>query len=198
MAEQEQFDTEITLGVGRLLVLFFGLVVLCGIFMGLGYSLGRNSAKAAAGESPVTVASASGKPTPSSVIKPPDSTSQSSTDLSFYKSVEQKEPDSNLQPKPTETPSKKSDETRPGAAPEIKAGAVPGSGYMVQIAAVSKKEDADALVDALRHKQYPVFVTAVPGDKLFHVQIGPFPDTKDAESVRSRLMADGYNPILKR
>ena len=197
MAEQEQFDTEITLGVGRLLVLFFGLVVLCGIFMGIGYSLGRNSAKALVGDSATPVSSASGKPTPNSVIKPPDSTSQSSTDLSFYKSVEQKEPDSQLQPKGTE-PAKKAQEEKSSSAPEIKAGAVPGSGYMVQIAAVSKKEDADALVDALRHKQYPVFVTAVPGDRLFHVQIGPFPDTKDAEAVRSRLMADGYNPILKR
>jgi DedD protein len=196
MAEQEQFDTEITLGVGRLLVLFFGLVVLCGIFMGIGYSLGRNTAKVAAGDATTTVASASGKPTPSSLIKPPDSTSQSSTDLSFYKSVEQKEPDSQLQSKAAEPERKSEDKSTP--APEIKAGAVPGSGYMVQIAAVSKKEDADALVDALRHKQYPVFVTAVPGDKLFHVQIGPFPDTKDAESVRTRLMADGYNPILKR
>jgi DedD protein len=193
MAEQEQFDTEITLGVGRLLVLFFGLVVLCGIFMGIGYSLGRTTAKAGTPEA-TTPASASGKPTPSSsLIKPPDSTSQSSTDLSFYKSVEQKEPDSQLK-----EPERKSEESKSTPAPEIKAGAVPGSGYMVQIAAVSKKEDADALVDALRHKQYPVFVTAVPGDKLFHVQIGPFPDTKDAESVRSRLMADGYNPILKR
>ena len=196
MAEQEQFDTEITLGVGRLLVLFFGLVVLCGIFMGIGYSLGRNTAKAAAGDTGTITASATGKPTPTSVIKPPDSTSQSSTDLSFYKSVEQKEPDSQLQSKTAEPERKSEDKATP--APEIKAGAVPGSGYMVQIAAVSKKEDADALVDALRHKQYPVFVTAVPGDKLFHVQIGPFPDTKDAESVRTRLMADGYNPILKR
>jgi DedD protein len=197
MAEQEQFDTEITLGVGRLLVLFFGLVVLCGIFMGIGYSLGRNTAMAGTVDAATATTLASGKPTPSSVIKPPDSTSQSSTDLSFYKSVGQKEPDSQLQPKSTDS-ERKAEDSKQAAAPEIKAGAVPGSGYMVQIAAVSKKEDADALVDALRHKQYPVFVTAVPGDKLFHVQIGPFPDTKDAESVRSRLMADGYNPILKR
>src|SRR4051812_21222141 len=193
MAEQEQFDTEITLGVGRLLVLFFGLVVLCGIFMGIGYSLGRNSTRAATGDTGTVAASSGAKPMPSTVIKPPDSTSQS-PDLSFYKSVEQKEPDTTLRTKDAE---KKAEEPK-APAPEIKAGAVPGSGYMVQIAAVSKKEDADALLDALRHKQYPVFVTTVPGDKLFHVQIGPFPDTKDAESVRSRLMADGYNPILKR
>src|SRR6266404_5786514 len=36
-------DTEITLGTGRLLGLFFGLVVVCAVFFGLGYTLGRNS-----------------------------------------------------------------------------------------------------------------------------------------------------------
>ncbi|MBV9572713.1 MAG: SPOR domain-containing protein, partial [Acidobacteriales bacterium] len=39
---------------------------------------------------------------------------------------------------------------------------------------------------------------ATPGDQLFHVQVGPFTDIKDADQVRSRLVADGYNPILKR
>ena len=35
-------------------------------------------------------------------------------------------------------------------------------------------------------------------DKLFHVQVGPFSDIKDAESMRTRLTGDGYNPIVKR
>ena len=38
-------DTEITLGTGKMLVLFFGLVALCAVFFGMGYSLGKNSAK---------------------------------------------------------------------------------------------------------------------------------------------------------
>src|SRR5581483_6464915 len=46
MAETQ--DTEITLGTGRILGLFFGLVVVCAIFFGLGFSLGRNSVKAGA------------------------------------------------------------------------------------------------------------------------------------------------------
>ena len=37
----EAHDTEITLGTGRLLGLFFGLVVVCAVFFGLGYTLGR-------------------------------------------------------------------------------------------------------------------------------------------------------------
>ena len=36
-------DTEITLGTGKMLGLFFGLVGLCGLFFGLGFSLGRGS-----------------------------------------------------------------------------------------------------------------------------------------------------------
>jgi hypothetical protein len=30
------------------------------------------------------------------------------------------------------------------------------------------------------------------------VQVGPFGDIKDAEAMRSRLINDGYNPILKK
>ena len=36
-------DTEITLGTGKLLVLFFALVAVCALFFALGYSLGRRS-----------------------------------------------------------------------------------------------------------------------------------------------------------
>ena len=38
-------DTEITLGTGKMLALFFGLVALCAVFFGMGFSLGKNSAK---------------------------------------------------------------------------------------------------------------------------------------------------------
>src|SRR5690349_8130192 len=38
----ETRDTEITLGTGKLLGLFFGLAMLCGVFFGLGYKLGHS------------------------------------------------------------------------------------------------------------------------------------------------------------
>jgi cell division septation protein DedD len=69
----------------------------------------------------------------------------------------------------------------------------------VQVAAVSKHQDAEALVNALRKKQYPVFIASnEPLDRLFHVQVGPFSDLKDAETMKGRLAGDGYNPIVKR
>jgi len=73
-----------------------------------------------------------------------------------------------------------------------------GSGYFVQVAAVSKQEDAEALVESLKSRQYAAFIATPSPDKFFHVQVGPFTDIKEAESIRAKLVSDGYNPILKK
>ena len=41
------------------------------------------------------------------------------------------------------------------------------------------------------------FIANAAGDPLFHVQVGPFSDKKDAEAMRTRLSGDGYNAIVK-
>ena len=77
--------------------------------------------------------------------------------------------------------------------------ALAASSYFVQVAAVSKQDDAQALVDALKKKQYAAFTSnSSATDKFFHVQVGPFNDLKDAEATRAKLIGDGYNPILKK
>lgn len=193
-------ETEITLGTGRLLGLFFGLVVLCAVFFGLGFSLGRNSMKeemSSPGVLPVPPASdASAKPAPGA--KAPSSTSD---ELTFFKAVEKTDATPQLEKAadPAASPAGDSAAVKPVAQAAPAAG-TPNAGpeYMVQVAAVSKQEDANALVDALRKKQYPVFIASAPGDALFHVQLGPFSDPKDADAMRSRLLSDGYNPIVKK
>ena len=45
-------DTEIALGTRSLLGIFFGLVLVCAVFFGLGYSVGRGSGTRAAAPSP--------------------------------------------------------------------------------------------------------------------------------------------------
>jgi DedD protein len=73
------------------------------------------------------------------------------------------------------------------------------SGYYVQVAAVSRQEDAEALVEALKKKQYPAFTANNPStDKFYHVQVGPYAELKEAEAMRARLIGDGYNPIVKK
>ena len=72
-----------------------------------------------------------------------------------------------------------------------------GLTFIVQIAAVSHQEDADLLIAALKRKGYSVAARTEPQDKLVHIQVGPFASKKDAEAMRQRLLADGYNAILK-
>ncbi|HMH05132.1 MAG TPA: SPOR domain-containing protein [Terriglobales bacterium] len=189
-------DTEITLGTGKMLLLFFGLVALCAVFFGMGFSLGKTSAKP--GGDATAGATAPGGVRPTAVKgtspRPP-------SDLTFYKAVGQKDPNAQLAANSTDTPSNaKAAPNSPPAdnnAPPDLTAVSPQSAYYVQVAAVSKQEDAGALVDALKKKQYTAFATA-PGDKLFHVQVGPFSDVKDAELARGKLVSDGYNPILKK
>jgi DedD protein len=189
-------DTEITLGTGKLLFLFFGLVGICATFFALGYSLGRKS------EPSITTASAAGSPQ----IVPGTTKANSGSPappMTFYKSVEQKDASPELTPAvdaKTDAPAAETNAAPAKASNDSSDSAttLPSAGYFVQVAAVSKPEDGEALVDALKKKDYPAFVATPIADKLFHVQVGPFPEIKDAEAMRARLIADGYSPILKK
>jgi DedD protein len=216
-------DTEITLGTAKLLGLFFGLVIVCAVFFALGYTLGRKS------DAGLTAASTpSPLPTTSNGPKPASSAStQPAPPMTFYKAVEQKDANPQLTPASVGTASSSpaagqspassqggssaaasspgtsspGTEAQPSqtANPPDPMAALPAASYFVQVAAVSKQDDAEALVDALKKKQYPAFVASNSStDKLFRVQVGPFADIKDAEAMRSRLINDGYNPILKK
>ena len=73
----------------------------------------------------------------------------------------------------------------------------PTGTIMVQIAAVSSQDVADILLASLQKKGYSVSVRHEPQDKLLHVQIGPFATRKDAEAMQQRVLADGFNAIVK-
>jgi DedD protein len=202
MASSSQ-DTEITLGTTKLLFLFFGLVAICALFFALGYSLGRKA------EPGITTASAAASPqiTPGG-SKPAGA--GSAPPMTFYKAVEQKDANGELTPAANDpkSVSKADAQANAPAATDQSASAaanapdptttLPTAGYSVQVAAVSKQEDAESLVDALKKKQYPASANTSSTDKFFHIQVGPFSDIKEAEAMRARLISDGYNPILKK
>ncbi len=75
--------------------------------------------------------------------------------------------------------------------------AAPAAGTTVQIAAVSRVQDAQTLAEALRHDGFTATVRAMPGDKLYHVQIGPFASLDAAKSMRSKLVGNGYNAFIR-
>ena len=234
-------DTEITLGMGKLLGLFFLLVAICGVFFSIGYSLGKSTAReqalndqpteVLAGSPPATPASSSSEDKPSAAVAVKSDTKQSAqneastsnpqSNLTFYKAVQQS--GSGVQVTPKETPpaslTKAPGATEPSSSttsqnanppnatvgnrtPEINHTApVTGAGTLVvQIAAISREDDAVALAGALRKKDYNVFVVNNPAanDKLYHVQVGPFSTMQEAEAMKAKLIAEGYNPIVKR
>ena len=85
--------------------------------------------------------------------------------------------------------------TLPAAAGEV------GVGFTVQIAASRTKEDAEALVNILEGRGYPVFLVAPEyahaNDNLYRVQVGPFTSRDDAEKVRAKLTKEGFKPFIK-
>lgn len=187
MATATSEDTEITLGTGKMLLLFFGLVALCAVFFAIGFSLGRNSVlktplaeTAATTPPPTDVRPAAAKSTPMVESQMPAPQKQDATQGATDVATPQAQTVASNVPDAAPTP----------------AGVT--NGYYVQVAAVSKQEDADALVDALKRKQYPAFSANTASDKLFHVQVGPYGEIKDAEAMRAKLVSDGYNPILKK
>ncbi len=198
-------DTEITLGTGKMLALFFGLVALCGLFFGLGFSLGRGSVRPMASSD--AAQTTNGPALRPSAMKSGGAQTQNSGDMTFYKAVQNKDASAPSADAPKDDSAKadtKSDASKSPDNDAAKSGppdpmtATSGPGYFVQVAAVSKQDDAQALVDALKKKQYAAFTASTTPDKLFHVQVGPFGDLKDAEATKAKLVSDGYNPILKR
>jgi cell division septation protein DedD len=207
-------DTEITLGTGKMLGVFFALVALCGVFFGLGYSLGRGSGRTFLADGEQVQTSSSPALRPSAMKSSTGAPAQTGEGLTFYKAVEQKDPNAQLATDPAKDASKEppketakevthdpadADPKQSQLAAPDPATALASTGYFVQVAAVSKQDDAQALVDALKKKQYAAFTAASAAtDKLFRVQIGPFNDIKEAEATRAKLISDGYNPILKK
>ena len=203
-----QQDTEITLGTGRMLAIFFTFVLVCAFFFSIGFSLGRRTTITGS----LGIAHAGN---PATIVRPsaakndaPQPTPQSG-DFSFYKAVGEKNANAALAPQDSKTPAAAATTTTSTAATSTAepsktatdaATAAPSSaGYYVQVAAVSRQEDAEALVEALKKKQYPAFTANnSTGDKFYHVQVGPYTEPKDAEAMRARLIGDGYNPIVKK
>jgi DedD protein len=227
--EIEGKASEITLSTASLLGIFFGLVLVCGVFFGFGYSIGRGTGTTAqarpvpnptAGED----AALESPPVPATVAQPAerqkdDSEANAPTPIAARpKAVEtpREEPaaSENAAEPPASTPSnvamapvKPATISKPSAQKAtvlvaatgaLNVSAAPVSGQpMVQIAAVSRPEDANVLVSALRQRGYGAVVRNDPQDKLLHVQVGPFSDRTQATAIKQKLLSDGYNAIIK-
>jgi DedD protein len=220
-------DREVTLNTGTVLALFFALALICAVFFGFGYSMGRKSTQApvtaansattdTAADDTASHSSASDKPAPGSpAIQPvPGYMSQQEANDANSKSTSAAATPARptavtpAAPAPTHTVATTTPapapvvRTAPAAVPTPTAAPVTSApaapgSVFVQIAAVSHQEDADVLKSALGRRGYKVVERSDANDRLIHVQIGPFTDRKAAEATRQKLLSDGYNAFLK-
>jgi cell division septation protein DedD len=92
----------------------------------------------------------------------------------------------------------------PAAAAPAQAAAGPPAGtYTVQVAAVSRREEAEGIATHLKAKRYEAFVVPPgPGDNpaVYRVRIGSFTDKRKADMLAERLLREDkrYKPWVTR
>lgn len=226
----QEDGAEITLGARSLLGIFFGLVLICSIFFGLGYSVGRGSAAktavaASGSDTPAATPNGQGKPSAQQALaeapETPDANagagSASGTPEESAPALEPATVPSGTEsnaapasgsgthapaaqgaPAATVKPAGFASE-EPGATPVLQpaVATTTPSGIMVQVAAISVPQDADILVQALKKRGYTAVIRNEPQDKLLHVQLGPFTSRAEANAMRTKLLGDGYNAVVK-
>jgi cell division septation protein DedD len=76
-----------------------------------------------------------------------------------------------------------------------------GEGITLQVAALRTRQDAEAMVNVLKGRGYPVFMVtpekAHAEDSLYRVQVGPFRTHSEADKARDKLVQEGFKPFLK-
>jgi DedD protein len=226
--QRDDEESELTLSPASLLGIFLGLVLVCGVFFGFGYSVGR---RATSGGSLSTSADSDAEGTDTSIpsiAKPSAARTTMDTDDTAATEDSSSSPASHMRLEPastvpvrdvpptTEAPARGGDAApahgtlthaagmngtlsiAPAAAAQKASEGNPETGRtVVQVAAVTRQEDADVLVSALRQKGYRAMERSEPQDKLLHVQVGPFSSREDANTMKQKLLADGYNAIIK-
>lgn len=210
-------SSDITLGGGHVAGIFFGVVVLCGVFFALGYVMGRGStARATAGQGgkAAAVVDASGnltgqpgQPAPTWDFFPKKSKPTAASGSSPLPGLVQ----------PTSTPAQPHAAAAaaalappsgpvsmaakpPGVRIEPKAPRLSGGGpgVSLQVAALKKRGDAVALAGFLQERGYPAVAWGPGPGHLYRVQVGPYPNLKAAKAEKQKLEQVGFKSILRK
>jgi len=217
---------EIQLNGKQLVFLFMAstvvavVIFLCGVMVGRGVRAQRPADATEASVDTVTDPTAvvqPPEPPASSVATPSNAPVASNETLTYPNRLEgQDPPEERLKSSPRLTPTiAKPTGTAAKLAPpaakpapvqsapaRAQAPAEPaGNGFVVQVAAVNDRREADTIAKRLAAKGYPSFVTTpargVP--KTFRVRIGKYPTRREAETIATRLeKEDQFKPWITR
>ena len=192
------------------------VIFLCGVMVGRGVPTQRGTVLAAEGADPTTP---SADTAADAAATPATGTSASASEssrlgLTYTERLEQPDPVAEDVPSgaarepfaetavarvPPPAPSTKPSTTKPAAAATTAAATAPaadpassgaGSGFVVQVAAVRQRSEADAIRGRLARKGYPAFVTtaSTPGSPTtYRVRVGKYPSRREADTVAAKL-----------
>jgi septal ring-binding cell division protein DamX len=200
--------------------LFMLMLLFSGVFFTLGYVMGRNEydgsvraatdffKKPANPVSPRPDTSSKRASSPAPAAMPPDTAAPPNSDWEFYHAGDNKKTEDRLKPVATgAAPARKNapPPARTAAPPKTAGGAVkttgaplvPAGNYTLQVAALRKEADALELATRLQKKKFPAFVLSPQGDKYYRVQVGPYADSKAADTARKGLEGAGFKAIVK-
>lgn len=217
-------DYQFDLGTKGVVSLFGAVAILCGLFWAFGYTVGKHSVPASFSlgdtaatqdATPVTKPAA-GKPISQPAAVPPNPSDLTAAEVNQTPQTLVPGPNSDsanapapatgnsVAAGPSTTPAPVVQKPLPASThssvqPAAMTTAPVVHSYAVQVFAGAKEGDALSLAAALKARQYPVFVLkpAPDGDSLYRVQVGPYNQLTEAQQMRERLMADGYNAVIK-
>jgi DedD protein len=208
------------IGLFLLMLLFSGVFFTLGYVMGRNQYDGQVRAATTGSRTPDTIVATKNNLTAQtpSPAEPPENESDPATasnksDWEFYNNntPAKREPRLDPAPKSSNTPAAKSVDTRARVEPATPApvatpvtitaksskpvAAVPASSsstILLQVAAVSRQDDALSIASSLQKKRFPATVLAPQKDKFYRVQVGPYKDQKSADAAKKGLEGAGF------
>jgi DedD protein len=189
------------------------VIFLCGVMVGRGVNTTRASAAAAVTTEPTvdptSTAQAPRSTTSDTASGEPVSNQEDLKELTYAKRLEAPEPPPEpavepVTPAPVAAVAEPKVQTPPEVAKAAKAAdpAEPkGNGFVVQVASLRSRDEADAIARRLSSKGFPSFVTTPgsSGPRVFRVRVGKYGERSEAETVARRLeKEEQFKPWITR
>ena len=188
------------------------VIFLCGVMVGRGVNTTRASAASLTAAPASDPTSAVSRPASSDTTSPsePVSSQESLKGLTYARRLEAPEPppEPAVEPVTAPPPAPAGAASKANRPPAVQPAANPvsseepkGDGFVVQVASLRSRDDADAIARRLSAKGFPSFVTtpASSGPRVFRVRVGKYPERSEAETIARRLeKEEQFKPWITR
>jgi cell division septation protein DedD len=190
------------------------VIFLCGVMVGRGVNTTRASAVAAVATEPTVDPTSTAQPQQTSssdaASAEPVSSQEELKELTYAKRLEAPEPPPEPAVEPVvvppvpviaEEPKVEKPSVSASATKTVDASEAKGAGFVVQVASLKSRGEADAIAKRLSSKGFPSFVTTPgsSGPKVFRVRVGKYADRREAETVARKLeKEEQFKPWITR